>query len=193
MRVPEPEMTVFLPKSLDWGMAAFGGRIELPDCASPDPREWDYEDLEIFFMTGRCHHLAISLARTRGYRIGVLFETDEEDLDGDPWIPHHVFAIDRAGKAVDVRGVRPLAQVIEDFAGTVGLVSPKVEVMGEARLRSEVIERRDRPLSPATEADIALAGRALERLGEFGRAYREVQERHAREFREREASRKAAR
>lgn len=41
MRVPEPEMTERFAKSLDWGMAAFGGRIELSDCASSDPREWE--------------------------------------------------------------------------------------------------------------------------------------------------------
>lgn len=182
-------MTDRLPKVLDWGMAAFGGRIEMSDCASPDPMEWDYEDLEIFFMTGRCHHLAISLARTRGYRIGVLFETDEDDLDGDPWIPHHVFAIDRAGKAVDVRGVRPIAEVVKDFAGTVGLVKPKIEIMGESRLRSDVIDRHYRPLSPTGDEDIEFATKALGRLGEFARSYRVTQERHAREFRERSASR----
>lgn len=177
-------MSEYLPRTLDWGMASFGGRIELSDCASQRPEEWDYQDLEIFFTTGRCHHLALAMVRTWNCRVGVLFETDEDDLDGDPWIPHHVFAVDRAGLCNDIRGRRSIAAMQDDFAGTVGLVAPKVVIMSERALRDDILGRHDEPLIPATEADVAFACRVLPRFGQFARDHRSAMARFAADVRQ---------
>lgn len=168
-----------LPATLDWSMSSFNGRIEWSDCASVDPSEWSYEDLEIFYMTGRCHHLAMALHRNMGLRICVLFETDPDVLDAAAFsLPHHVFALDGLGQAWDIRGIRTLGEIESDITGTFGLCKPQFLIYrSEQRFVSEVLNRGDGCLLPATEQDIAAAARLIPgRMKTIGDEYREVRD-----------------
>lgn len=144
-------------------MIAFGGQIDWSDCASSQPVEWSYADLEIFYGAGRCHHLAIALHRSLGHRIGVLFETDVDECDGGMPIPLHVFALDADGLALDIRGRRSLGDMRNHFAGTVGLCKPQIVTFEtEKLLVDEVMGRGDACLLPVAEHEIDLATRLVE-------------------------------
>ena len=152
-----------LPRSLEWSMTAFGGQIEWSDCASSRPVEWSYEDLEIFYGAGRCHHLAIALHRTLGHRIGVLFETDMDECDGGLPVPHHVFALNAENGVLDIRGCCSVKEMQDYFAGTVGLCRPRIDTFEtEQRFVDEVVLRGDACLRPVVEREIDLAATLVE-------------------------------
>lgn len=151
--------SVRLAPVLAGSIGMFGGRIGWDECASHDPSEWDPADLEIFYSLGRCHHFALALHRTEGFRIAVLFETDPDELD-DPRLPlpHHVFVVDGSGAALDVRGRRPIRDVVGQYAGTVGLSRPEIAYFDrEADFRRVVVERGDDLLAPIGEGDVEAA------------------------------------
>jgi len=151
--------SVRLAPVLVGSIGMFGGRIGWDECASRDPSEWDPSDLEIFYSLGRCHHFALALHRTEGFRIAVLFETDPDELD-DPRLPlpHHVFVVDGSGAALDVRGRRPIRDVVGQYAGTVGLSRPEIAYFDrEADFRRVVVERGDDLLAPIGEGDVEAA------------------------------------
>lgn len=154
----------WLEAELTWDMAAFGGEISLSDCASFDPCQWHPLDLEIFYSTGRCHHLAIALHRLHGHPICVLMETDERETGafGRP-IPHHVFVLDTPNTGLDVHGSRSLLEIRDQFASTVGLWKPVFKSFrSEQRFLASVVEREDRPLRPVTEDAVTDASRVVE-------------------------------
>jgi hypothetical protein len=149
-------------------MVSFGSRVEWHECASDDPSEWSYADLDIFYSAGRCHHLACAhVVRDPSMRIAVLFETDDDELE-EPgmWAPHHVFALSRDMYAHDVAGRRTIPDMVAQFDDGVGFMKPEIVVYETLDgFMNEVFDRRDSPLQSMARFEIDRAMRLIERRG----------------------------
>lgn len=149
-------------------MVSFGSRVEWHECASDDPSEWCYADLDIFYSAGRCHHLACAhVIRDPSMRIAVLFETDDDELE-EPgmWAPHHVFALSRDMHAYDVAGRRTIPEMIGQFDDGVGFMKPEIIVYETLdAFMDDVFDRRDAPLQSMSRFEIDRATRLLDLRG----------------------------
>ena len=126
-----------------------------------------------YYTNGACHHLAIALNRKLGWFIDVRTDASEpywqDEADADNFLPAvlHVYAIDPQGRAWDVRGCRPGADVAAEIEEHYAPGEPDSEEFArEAYMRHLVgcwaepdeeegeAEPIDRPLEDYTDQDI---------------------------------------
>jgi hypothetical protein len=164
-------MTDLLPKALEFGYFDLGWE----DAASLDPSEWHYEDIEVFYAFGRCHHLAIAMHRAFVWKIGAIMETDPDWLEeeGLP-LPVHVFATPRAGQAFDARGARPVDVVHDEMRGTGSISQGSFRLWdSEQEFVEEIVKRPDSPLKPVSQNDLDRTARLMDsRIWTLGEEHR---------------------
>lgn len=68
---------------------------------------------EEYYMSEACAYFALALNRLHGYPLRILVDSGIEE-DGMPTVAH-VYAVDRGGNAVDIKGHRSEAEVNGDF------------------------------------------------------------------------------
>lgn len=128
------------------------------------------EGVTEYYMQGSCHELALALHKNLGWPMLVVehhgepYWEDEEDPDN--YIPTvlHVYAIDPAGNAWDIKGIRHELEVIKESSEEFGtnpqdLSTEIVNNEGELRFYVGYDEETgiDKPLTDYNEEDISLA------------------------------------
>ena len=138
-----------------------------PACLLEQPLE--------YYCEGGCQELAVALHRNLGWEIVLVIQPDEpyweDEEDSDNFIASvvHAYAVDPAGNAWDIQGVRPAAKMQEEAKERFLVWSTDTDwVANESDLATYVgewgePEPIDRPLFAYTDGDIERAWRDAQR------------------------------
>jgi len=108
--------------------------------------------IEDYYMQEACAYFAIALARKFGYNLCILID-DNSYYDEDEQYPAiaHVFAKSKNNKCVDIKGVRSISEIKNDFWD---LDSPHVIDVTEEELKKYMGEDDSKPLYPYNDNEI---------------------------------------
>ena len=117
------------------------------------------QEHEDYYMSEACAYFAIALHELYGYPLRILVdegieeeEEEEEEEEGMPTVAH-VYAVDRKGDAVDIKGHRSEEEVKREFWD---LVEPATyDVTPEELKRDWMGDDDDKPLYAPSESEVA--------------------------------------
>lgn len=106
---------------------------------------------EEYYMSEACAYFALALNRLHGYPLRILVDEGIEE-DGMPTVAH-VYAVDRGGNAVDIKGHRSEAEVKGEFWD---LEEPATYDITPDELKRDWMGD-DKPLYAPSESEVAQA------------------------------------
>ncbi len=112
-------------------------------------------DEESYYMEEACAYFALALHDFFGYRIRMLIDNAQEDEWDGQTLPlvAHVYTVDSAGNAVDIKGKRSETDIRADFFD---LVEPTIYDLTPVELEHEWMGD-DLPLHAPSGSDVAEA------------------------------------